>query len=431
MQVTYKWLSKELQVHVNIAKQILWEFYEKHRENSDIKCTYLLMGTLNNTNGMRVEVVKEADLSKAKEKYSKIISQHLYSVHRHLEDLELLAGPDTSGDVKYSAIKCDACIERTDEEMHLLRWRTSSMKITEEKAANSKPMEYTNNRKIDNPTAVTKKNGFNNFFNTAGKQKSPETSKTEKDQEPEKNSKDTDLTDKHRGPKKNKSLLEKRKSSSESSKSKKVSPKTEEAKKAKKGGLDNFFGKMSSLPKPAEVKAPEKREDQEAKEETKKESKKEIKEENKKVKEKEKPRGKKRVRSQGSDNAAKKRKRIMIQSDSSDSEAENDMDMEEPMPEAVIEAEAPARPKSPSPPPVKRENGKRKVLKMVNETYKDDRGFMVTKKVHVYVSCSEDEEEEQERKKREKGPSLSKKAQAKVDNTKKKQTTLMKFFKAS
>ncbi|XP_014486506.1 PREDICTED: DNA polymerase delta subunit 3 [Dinoponera quadriceps] len=434
--VTYKWLSQELQVHVNVAKQILWEFYEKHRENNNIDCTYLLIGTLSN-NGMRVEVVKSADLSKAKEKYIKIISEHLYSVHKPLEDLELLASTG-SGDVRYSAIKCDACVERTDEEMHLFRWG-KALKITEEKVTNSKPVESTDHWKVDKKAAAAKKNGFNNFFNTAGKQKSPEASKTskaEKDKESEERknglSKSTNLTEGEKNSEKKKSPLWKSKGTTESFQPKKTSSKAEETKKTKKGGLESFFGKMSSLPKPVEVKTPEKKEDP-VKIPEKEDPVEEKVPENQKVVEQEKPRGKKRIRNQGNDNTAKKRKRIMVQSDSSDSEAQSDVDtdVDEPMAEAVamVEMEAPTRPKSPSPPAVKHENGKRKVLKMVNETYKDDRGFIVTKKVHVYVSCSEDEEEEKERKKIKKAPA-SKKAQAKVDNAKKKQTTLMKFFKA-
>ncbi|EFN78370.1 DNA polymerase delta subunit 3 [Harpegnathos saltator] len=440
MLVTYKWLSKKLQVHVNVAKQILWEFYEKHRENSNIECTHLLIGALDDSS-MRIEVVKESNLSKAKEKFSKIISEHIYSVHKPLEDLELLASSDISGDVSYSAIKCDACVERNDEEMYFMRWGTTSKKIIEEKVVNSKPMESTNYSKTDKrPAAASKKNGFSNFFNTAGKQKSPETLKaykTKKDKEfgEENNSlsKDTNLTERDKSSEKNKSPLEKSKSATENSKSKKTSPKMEETKK-KKGSLDSLFGKMSSLPKSAEAKpVPEKKEDP-------------VKEifENKKVEEKRKPRGKKRIKSQENDNNTKKRKRIVVQNDSSDSEAQSDMDVDEPMAEAIVETEAaPTRPKSPSPPAVKHENGKRKMLKMMNETYKDDRGFIVTKKVHVYVSCSEDEEEEQkkkeerenkeeqEKKQKEKGSSRIKKAQTKVDNAKKKQTTLMKFFKAS
>lgn len=417
---------------------MLWEFYEKYHENSNIECTYLLIGILKD-NGMRVEVVRESGLSKAKEKFSKIISEHLYSVHKPLEDLELLASSDTSGDVRFSAIKCDACVERSDEEMYRLRWGATA-KMTEEKAVNSKPVEPVNNSKVDKKPTTAKKNAFNNFFNTADKLKSPETSKTSKTEEDKKSeeknnslSKDTNLSEKDKSSDKHKSSLDKNKNTTGSSKSKKTSPNTEETNKMKKGVLESFFGKMSSVSKPKEVTLKKKEEEEEEEkevEEVKAPEKKEVVFETKKVKEKEKSRGKKQVRSQGNDNNAKKRKRIMIQSDSSDSEAQSDIDVEELMPEAVAETEAPTRPKSPSPPAVKHENGKRKVLKMVNETYKDDRGFIVTKKVHVYVSCSEDEEEKkekEERKKREEGLPL-KKTQAKIDNAKKKQTVMTNFF---
>ncbi|XP_029166047.1 DNA polymerase delta subunit 3-like isoform X2 [Nylanderia fulva] len=446
--VTYKWLSNELHVHVNVAKQILWEFYQKYK-NDNIECTYLLIGLLKN-NEMRVEVVKESALSKAKEKFDKIISEHLYSVHKPLVDLELLA-TSGSGNVNYSAIKCDACKERSDEEMQLLRWGTAAKKITIENKMNSKPVNSINSSKTEQNSVTTKKSGFNNLFGTTGKQKSPEKLKsfqeqdkcltkkgnnfmkdlTEKDEtlkeEDEKlTEKEKGSVKKDKGSSKNKGSVEKNKGSVNST-TKKVSPKNNSV---QKGSLDNFFGKHASSSKPIEIISAEKKNDNDKKEEIisaekKNDNNKKKVAEKRKPKEKENLRGKKRNRSKETDETAKKRKRIVVQSDSSDSERQSDIEMEESVPESP-EPEAVVRPKSPSPPKIKRENGKRKVLKLVNKTYKEG-DYIVTKKEHIYVSCSEDEEETKgEEKRRE-----AKKVETKVEKVKKKQSTLTDFFKKS
>lgn len=430
----------------------MWEFYQKYK-NNNIECTYLLIGLLKD-NGMRVEIVKESAAVEAKQKFSKIISEHLYSVHKPLADLELLA-TSGSGNVNYSAIKCDACKERSDEEIQLLRWGTVAKKITTENKANSKIiLDSTNPSKIEKNSVTAKKNGFNNLFGMTGKPKSSEKLKSfqeqdkcstkkdnfleekdltkkdkdsmEKDETSRKEAKD--LTDKERDSiendkdsiqkdssknknslEKNKNLIEKNKGSVNSI-AKKVSPKSNSMKNK---SLDNFFGKFTSPSKSTETVSIEKKNDNAKREDvTDKE----------KVKEKKNLRGKKRNRSKETDETVKKRKRIVIQSDSSDSEIQSDVEMEELVPESP-ESEAVAKSKSPSPPKIKCENGKRKVLKLVNKTYKEGE-YIVTKKEHVYVSCSEDEEEKkEEERKRE--------AKKKVEKVKKKQSTLTDFFKKS
>ncbi|XP_024891851.1 DNA polymerase delta subunit 3-like [Temnothorax curvispinosus] len=445
--VTYKWLSKELHVHVNIAKQILWEFYQKYKSNN-IECTYLLIGLLKDK-GMRVEVVKESDVPKAKEKFSKIMSEHLYSVHKPLADLELLASSG-SGDINYSAIKCDACKERSDEEMQLLRWGTAAKKAMEN-TTNLKSTNSMNPSKTEKNSMTAKKNGFNNLFNMAGRSKSPEKPKSsfqerdrdsmkkdnlwkKKDSVKNKDSTETDqalmeetkeLREKEKdtvekdknfvqkdkdSAEKTKNSTEKNKGSKTTSTAKKVSP---QSNSVKKGSLNNFFGKLTSPSKSIEVTSSEKKNDNAKEEFT----------EEKMSKEKKKLQGKKRNRSKETDEGAKKRKRIVIQNDSSDSEVQSDIEMEELVPET--EPEILAKPKSPSPPRIKHENGKRKVLKLVNKTYKEGE-YIVTKKEHVYVSCSEDEEEKEEEMRRK-----EKKAEAKIEKVKKKQSTLTDFFKRS
>jgi len=402
---------------------------------------------------MRVEVVRESDVSKAKEKFSKIISEHLYSVHKPIANLELLA-TSGSGDVKYSAIKCDACKERSDEEMQLLRWGTAAKKISMENMTNLKSIDSTNLSKTEKNSMIVKKNGFNNLFNMVGKSKSSEKLKSsfqESDRDwmkEDKNfSKEKDSMKKNEDSiennqtlmeeglikeekntvKKDKNFVEKDKdffkdstekikNSTEKNKSsmansfvpKKVSHQNNSVKKR---SLDNFFGKLTSPSKSVEAKLLEKKNDNVKKEFTKGEV----------TKEKKNLHGKKRNRSKETDKTAKKRKRIVIQNDSSDSEVQSDMEMEESVPET--ESETLVKPKSPSPPKVKHENGKRKVLKLINKTYKEGE-YIVTKKEHVYVSCSEEEEKEEEKRKEKKG-------EAKIEKMKKKQSTLTDFFKRS
>ncbi|XP_020290983.1 DNA polymerase delta subunit 3-like [Pseudomyrmex gracilis] len=448
--VTYKWLSKELKVHVNIAKQILWKFYHQYHENGDIECTYLLMGLLKD-NKMRVEVVKESNLSEAKEKYSKLISEHLYSVHKSLENLELLAD-SSSGDINYSAIKCDACKERSDDEMYLLRWGTAVNNITVENTSTSTFTDTGNSAKPEKNSI--KKNGFNTLYNMKGKKaknlKESNTFIQKKDKESMKANKDTDIDEnviknnKDTGEEnnitsiKNVEIIEERENSKEkdqtsqkntnlskieNSKEKvsKINSTTKKvsSKNTKKEGLGNFFKKLTSPPKSAENISPKEKNDK-TKEETEKN--KEQVDKNKKDKKKN-SRGKKRNRSKETDNAAIKRKRIFIQSDSSDSEEQTDVEMEEASPEE-LEPETPAKSKSPLA-NVKHENGKKKMLKLVNKTYKEG-DYIVTKKEHVYVSCSDDEEEKKEDEKKRQ----AKKVESK-QTMKKKQAMLTDFFKKS
>jgi len=435
-QVTYKWLSKILKVHVNTAKQILWAFYEKYRESHDIECTYLLIGLLDN-NEVRVEIVKGSDLSKAQKKFHKIISEHLYSVHKSLENLELLASSDP-GDVNYSAIKCDVCNERSDEEIQLLRWGTTTKKAITESITNTNITNLVNLSKKEKNLVTNKNDGLNTLPNAFKKSKNSEETKLsfqkknkvsiEKNETTMQEVKDSTEKDKNSGgndemckddnSKKIKDSTERNKTSTVNSNIKKIPSKNN---LIKKKGLDNFFGKLTSLPQPMKTTPLEKKDDETNIEVTKKEKFEERKTEESKGD----LRGKKRNRSKDIDQSAKKRKRLVIQSDSSDSEAQSDTEMEDTFPE-LEPAQSPVKTKSPSPPRMKHENGKKKVLKLVNKVYKEN-GYIVTKKEHIYVTCSEDEEEKKEEEERKK----MKKMGGKMEKVKKKQSTLTDFFKKS
>ncbi|KOX81364.1 DNA polymerase delta subunit 3 [Melipona quadrifasciata] len=418
--VTYKWLSKELEVHVNVAKQILWEFWQKYKEKKQFECVFLLMGHLHD-DGMRVEIVKEKNLSTAKEKYSKIISKHVYSLQKTLPETQLL-GLAEDGDVKFSGIKCIENNERNDEEMHMFRWGTASREIesTSREQVQSSVSEAASERKATSPEGkqvAKKKNadrkGFDNLFGKAvNKQKNPSASSNADKVEVD-------------------SFNHKRETS------KNVS--AEKKKNTQKGGLSNFLelGKnqtktpADSLNKGKSANSSNKEcansfdAEKGANSLTKEATEEKVSKTD--FKQIQTMRSKKRNRSKETNNAVKKRKRIAIQSDSSNSEpSDNENELELDLPLSPESSPAFLKDRSVSPPQVKHENGKRKVLKIVDKTFEED-GFLVTKKVHVYESCSEEEPEITEPKNEKKIVSESHSEVKGKKNTK--QTTLMNFFK--
>lgn len=166
MQVTYKWLSKELGIHVNLAKQILWQFFKEHDKGKNALATFTLMGYLAD-GGLRVEVVKESDLSAAKQKFIKIKAMHLYSLQRALPDLELLALCE-NGDHKKGAIICKEIVTRSGEELRILRWGS---KINNEPSTigsvekSTKPSQSKSISDADShPESKAKKIGFADVF---------------------------------------------------------------------------------------------------------------------------------------------------------------------------------------------------------------------------------------------------------------------------
>ncbi|NXA38077.1 DPOD3 polymerase, partial [Eudromia elegans] len=128
--VTYKWLSYTLGVHVNQAKQMLYDYVErKRKENSgaQLHVTYLVAGNLvqNGHTCHKVAVVREDKLEAMKSKLATLASVHVYSIQKALlKD----SGPlyNTDYDIvkanlhncsKFSAIHCAAAVLRTPAEV--------------------------------------------------------------------------------------------------------------------------------------------------------------------------------------------------------------------------------------------------------------------------------------------------------------------------
>ncbi|XP_052618730.1 DNA polymerase delta subunit 3 [Peromyscus californicus insignis] len=147
--VTYKWLSYTLGVHVNQAKQMLYEYVErKRKENSgaQLHVTYLVSGSLiqNGHSCHKVAVVREDKLEAVKSKLAVTASIHVYSIQKAmLKD----SGPlfNTDYDIlksnlqncsKFSAIQCAAAVPRAPAESSSSRkFEQSNLQATSETQA--------------------------------------------------------------------------------------------------------------------------------------------------------------------------------------------------------------------------------------------------------------------------------------------------------
>ncbi|KAK0177256.1 hypothetical protein PV328_001328 [Microctonus aethiopoides] len=435
--VTYKWLSNELELHVNVAKQILEEYWNNHKKDG-IVATIIIIGYLKNGE-MRVELVKDSNLTDTINKYDKIISQHVYSLQKSLSDIQLLAGMDKCNP-KYSTIFCEKSVLFTDEELFSRRWGNTDMAIHAQPEPRKPPVDRANDTK--------KSNGIGKFF------KEPVGNKKVPSNEDVQNKEEDKSDDKKISPPKNKTSPKKGTNSKKPVQSQKM-------------GFSNLFGKVStanqkkspplnvvnnkidkkdssmeieaesineninnmnnSIEKPTmEQKIESNSKDEkclsnETPTDITKNSITIPNDESKSNKSKKTKRGAKRERSREPKVDSKKRKRILVVADSSEESAASDEEMfcDSPPHEEIAEVK-----KSPSPPPVQNINGKRKVRKLVDKTFMDDDGYLVTKKEHVYESCSDDDANDEPKK----IPEQKKIVEPPV-KTIKKQTTLTNFFK--
>ncbi|KAI8641224.1 DNA polymerase subunit Cdc27 [Parasitella parasitica] len=75
--VTYKSLARAVGIHVNKAKQVLYEFSEAHQ---DVRAIYCITGILLKSNQFNIQLVKDAKLEDAKKGYKEISGVHVYSI---------------------------------------------------------------------------------------------------------------------------------------------------------------------------------------------------------------------------------------------------------------------------------------------------------------------------------------------------------------
>lgn len=127
--VTYKWLSLTLGVHTNVAKQMLYHFVSSQHDSDkgdNLNVTYIVSGVVaregDHPGVHKIWLVKEDSLAAAKTKMKDVISVHIYSVQKtKLQDMNVLysANYDKVKENimsinKYSGIECpDAKVRST------------------------------------------------------------------------------------------------------------------------------------------------------------------------------------------------------------------------------------------------------------------------------------------------------------------------------
>ncbi|XP_033119246.1 DNA polymerase delta subunit 3-like [Anneissia japonica] len=130
--VTYKWLSQTLQVHVNLAKQMLYTFFnqQKDKEADSVNVTYLVSGVQSIDNGekvRKVSIVNAQNLEKHKASLQCVSGVHIYSIQKaQLKDSNSLYTADydlTLEQIKqaacsrFSAIECAEAKARSETEL--------------------------------------------------------------------------------------------------------------------------------------------------------------------------------------------------------------------------------------------------------------------------------------------------------------------------
>merc|ERR1719430_2951537 len=380
-------LSRSLKVHVNVAKQMLFNFVETKKSSSTpmLGIVYLVSGAIENkdvdkhaddateSSSLKVMLVKEKDLKEILPKFSKVYSQHIYSVQLaeavnktslYATDLEVFK-EDPTGVTALTAIKNKNAVPR----------EAIRIPIEVKKTEIKKEVKQEIKKEV-------KKTGIEGAFANAKKV----------------------------SPKKNEASGDTREA-----KPKVVDKNNKAAKKPGTSHIANFFAKQAAKPKvekkeikeeDVEIKNEEKEnivnqkiEDEAAKNgktdsSEKKVLKSPVKENRispKKAPKKTPPKDKKKKESLKEDDN-KKRKRIQVMSDSEDEAGEDDEkvdDIEEEAPptskliESSDDEEIPPTPKQPT---RTSKPGRRRVRRQVDKTYVDDQGFMVTKKKSTKTS---------------------------------------------
>lgn len=394
--VTYKWLSYTLGVHVNQAKQMLYDYVErKRKENSGVQLhvTYLVSGSLvqNGHSCHKVAVVREDKLEAVKSKLAVTASVHVYSIQKAmLKD----SGPlfNTDYDIlksnlqncsKFSAIQCAAAVPRAPAEFSSSeKFEQSDFQLPSETQANNELT--TNGHGLPTSKQISHQpKGIMGMFASKAASKAQDTNKETKTE------------------------------------AKEVINASSAGNKAPDKGnvLSNFFGKAAMNKLKVNLDS-----EQAVKEEKIVEQlpvsitepklaapaglkKCSRKAEPIKMQQQEKKRGK-RVEfsddeTKEAENMKKKRRRIKLpESDSSEDEVIPDSpgahEAEPPSPPPPASLPPEPLPKTEPEPPIQRVSGENKrkrkrVLK--SKTYVDDEGCIVTEKVYESESCTDSEEE--------------------------------------
>jgi len=372
--VTYKYLSRALDVHVNTAKQMLWS-YKESKQGACKGVVYFVSGMTKGSEGKvpetRVSLVKEEKLKETLDSLDKVFSQHVYSIQLservsasalYAVDLEVFK-EDPMGCCKHVAIKNPLAVPRAAVAPPRIAPGVQMVKKEVRKTGALEGAFAKTKKSSDEPVKSSSVSSVKELKPKVGN--SPE-----------------------------------KKSLSVNSGSKKAKP---------GGGIANFFSAKPKTEKPVEkaekASKSEEKENIENKESTEKEEsskklvptkKPPVKVETKSFGKKDKEEEDKRV------DENKKRKRIQVLSDSEEEEEKEveEKIVEPPPPQAQLlhsdsedEEVIPATPKDKIDGGGRKGGRRRRVKKQVDKTYVDEDGYMVTKKVVESASETDDETE--------------------------------------
>ncbi|XP_023348301.1 DNA polymerase delta subunit 3 isoform X2 [Eurytemora carolleeae] len=415
--ITYKFLSRALKCHVNVAKQMLFNFIEEQRKknSTELGVVYLISASVNNDGNKKLKVllVEEKNLSEEVKKLDKILSKHVYSVQKSkkISSTVLFSTDQISlkEDVyianSYSAIKNKGAVPKPN---------TSFDRPVEPMRNDSKPeiKKEVVQAEIKETNQEHEKN--ESIFAKTKIKKSPEKEVVKKNSATKKPSSIASMFAKQSAKpvvsKQQKELSSETSPGKENMENNKIEIKKEAEKKADPG---SSAGKRTAATTAGKKSSSGKKT------------------------------GNKILKKPGKEDS-KKRKRITIASDSESDADEDAEDVEEsglqdeedevaPPRSRIIDSDDEEIPSTPQ--HTQSSNpGKRKVRKEVDKTYIDEKGFMVTKKEIELVSDDELESEP------EPAPApakiqpkaidpvpAAKKAKLGVGNTK--QPGIMSFFK--
>lgn len=405
--VTYISLSRELCIHVNEAKSLLKHFVQDVRQNqpkTDIYVCYLISGLLNNNNACTT-VCSESDLDDFKKTLKITFYEHVYCVSRGMQSVDNVALTAINKFEDFSLcsglIRANSCIKRSDDELGNLK---SSRNNT---IAESVTSNATKKKVAEKPGDIIR-NG------------QPDDKKV--------NEIKSEPVSKAKTPSPKKNLF---------TTNNKTSPKKNGTKPVGKG-IAGFFNKANGeTNKTKNVKVKEEKQVETVKKEVEKEavvkvepvSDKDDSVTNEKAEHMDKSKNKDKDGSVSSQKAEtinksknktkssslkqikknakvdKKRKRVLHVSDSeSDTEANDPFAEDENKMEVDGDSEDEIPP-TPSANTVKITSGivnPKKRRKIVDKTYTDEDGYILTRKEEVYESCSDNEEEKKTNSKQEK-----------------------------
>ncbi|XP_072929217.1 DNA polymerase delta subunit 3-like [Epargyreus clarus] len=372
--ITYVSLSKDLCIHVNNSKLLLKRIVNSVRQDRpdlQLNVTYILSGATDSNNAKTI-VCPEEDLGKQKESFKNIFFEHIYSVNmgRPRVDTAAYLTVNKFDDFVLCSglIKSSQCDKRTSVEIGNLK--SSSHEITVPEKSKSLPASSKIKQESD-----TKKNNYT------------EIKPVSKDKE----SKSEPIIKKE--------VVSPKKETSGNNKPKLSSTNGHKTQK----GIAGFFSKPNNSTKKEVKPVIQNGNDAKVKVEKNNSKVEEMETEpsnmlpiNDKLK-KDDNANKILNEIKKSSKVDKKRKRVLHVSDSDSDHENNDPFVDDSNTEQVITHESDDEiPPTPTTNSIKITSGivnPKKRRKVVDKTYTDEEGYILTKKVEVYESCSENEED--------------------------------------